>query len=260
MSQRYFPLRAVGYACNPFRALSVDEEAVLAVLPEVVTAAFDSSGVHLQILGEQGRGKSATLLGLAARAESAGRRVAYTYVPEGTDRFQTDLAELDLFVLDEAQRLSRRERGRLLDAASAGDAPPPNRLTLPRWPQPPDPLPRTRARGSRGDARGDGPRLILSSHADLAADFARRGLTLRTVRLESLGAEHTRAVIERRLAHFALADRPRATLTPDAYAWLAATFGDDLRTILGLLYEAFQQVREPLALNAERLSLARHRL
>jgi hypothetical protein len=60
----YFPFRAIGYACNPFRALSLDEEATLAVLSPAVIAAFQGSADHVQILGEKGRGKSATLHGL----------------------------------------------------------------------------------------------------------------------------------------------------------------------------------------------------
>ena len=213
----YFPHRAIGYACNPFRALSIDEEAALAVLPPAVLDAFEGSSAHLQILGERGRGKSATLLGLAAHAESGGLRVAYEYLPEDADRFQADLATLDLFVLDEAQRLGRRERSRLLDAASG-------KL-----------------------------RLVVSSHANLSAAFARQRLPLQTIRLGGLGAEHARSVIERRLEQFALGDRPRATLASDAFAWLAATFGDDLRATITLLYEVFQALSEPVAVDAERL-------
>jgi hypothetical protein len=55
------------------------------------------------------------------------------------------------------------------------------------------------------------------------------------------------------LEQFALGDRPRATLTPDAYAWLAATFGGDLRATIALLYEAFQALTEPVAIDADGL-------
>jgi len=217
-ASRYFPHRAIGYACNPFRALTVDEETTLAVLPAAVHEAFEGSRAHLQILGEQARGKSATMLGLVARAEVNALRVAYEYLPDGDDRVRTDVARLDLFVLDEAQRLNRRGRGRLLDAAANG------RL-----------------------------RLLLSSHADLISEFEQRRLPVRTIRLGGLGPVHARAVIERRLERFALGDRPRATLTPDAYAWLAATFGDDLRATITLLYEAFQALTEPVAVDADHL-------
>jgi hypothetical protein len=73
---------------------------------------------------------------------------------------------------------------------------------------------------------------------------------LRTIRLGNFGPEHARLVIERRLEHFALGGQPRATLTPDAYAWLAATFGDDLRATIHLLYEAFQALAEPIPIDA----------
>jgi len=203
---RYFPHRALGYQCNPFRALTADEEATLAVLPPEVVDAYAGSSAHLQIMGEKGRGKSATLHGLAARAEDCGLRVAYEYLPEGQDCFDTDLQGLDLFILDEAQRLSRSERARLLESP---------------------------------------PRLIVSSHADLAADFKRHGLPLRSIRLGNLGPGHVRAVLDGRLDHFALGGRPRAALSEDAYAWLTATFGDDLRSTIALLYEAFQALAGP---------------
>ena len=214
-SNRYFPLRVVGYQCNPFRALTADEEATLAVLPSEVFEAYAESSAHLQIMGEKGRGKSATLHGLVGRAESDGLRVAYEYLPEGKDRFDTVLHGLDLFVLDEAQRLSRRERSRLLQSA---------------------------------------PRLIVSSHADLATNFKHHGLPLRSIRLGNLGPGHVRAVLDGRLEHFALDDRPRAALSEDAYAWLAATFGDDLRSTIALLYEAFQSLDGPYTVDAARLA------
>jgi hypothetical protein len=212
---RYFPFRTVGYQCNPFRALTVDEEATLAVLPPQVLDAYTQSSTHLQIMGEKGRGKSATLHGLAARAEESGLRVAYEYLPEGQKRFLTDLHGLDLFVLDEAQRLSRSERARLLESP---------------------------------------PHLIVSSHADLSADFRRHHLPLRSIRLGNLGPGHVRAVLDGRLDHFALGDRPRAALSEDAYAWLTATFGDDLRSTITLLYEAFQSLDGPSTVDAARLA------
>jgi hypothetical protein len=225
MSDRYFPHRAAGFACNPFRALGEAEEAHLAILPPAVLDAFEGSGDHLQILGENGRGKSTALRGLAALAEERGLRVAFEYLPERTARFGTDPRGLDLFALDEAQRLDRRERSRLLAGLQAG-------------------------------ARPDGaavPRLVVSSHADLAPLFARHYLPLTSIRLSDLGAEHTRAVLDGRLAAFALGDRPHATLSEDAHAWLAARFGDDLRAAIWLLYEAFQVLRAPEVVDARRL-------
>ena len=84
----------------------------------------------------------------------------------------------------------------------------------------------------------------------MTSDFQKHGLPLHTVRLGRLGPAHARAVLERRLEHFALAGRARATLTNDAYEWLAATFGDDLRATIALLYEVFQTLRDPEAVTA----------
>lgn len=209
MRDPYFPFRALGLRANPFRALTDDEWADVVVLPPAAEAAVHSA-IHLQVLGEMGRGKTSTLLGLAARLRRAGQRAAYEYLPLGQRAFRAPLAGLDVFLLDEAQRLRSGERRRLLAAAAGG------------------------------------LRLVVGSHEDLSPLFARRGLAVVTVQLGAPDYEHLERVLRRRLDYFALDPaRPAISLAPAAVAALHAAYGSDLRAIERCLYEVFQSLEAP---------------
>jgi len=91
--------------CNPFGEPSRSERGALAV----TATPHLGPGDVIQFLGAAGRGKTTQLLGLAHRHPEA----SYEYIPEGARRFQTPARSTPLFLLDEAQRLSRRERRRL---------------------------------------------------------------------------------------------------------------------------------------------------
>src|SRR5712692_10403753 len=119
MRDPYFPFHALGFRSNPFRALTDEEWAAIVVLPEAILQAAASGG-HLQVLGEMGRGKTSTLLGLAEHFRHGGRFVEYEYLPIGQDMFKSPLAGLQVFLLDEVQRLRPDERRRLLAAARGG--------------------------------------------------------------------------------------------------------------------------------------------
>jgi chromosomal replication initiation ATPase DnaA len=201
----------IGFECNPFRALTPVEWARAAVVPDAARRAADDGG-HLQILGESGYGKMTTLLALEKEIRQAGPACAYEYIPQGRIRFHTETRGLDVFLLDEAQRLSRgfifigNERNRLLLAAKAG------------------------------------VRLILGSHEDLTDLFRAKSLPLRTVRLHPPGAAELADILERRLELFARI-RDRARFSGEAAAWLEEQFGGDLRTMEYFLYDFFQSGR-----------------
>ena len=217
MRNRYFPFHELGFRCNPFRALTDGEWADIAILPDAVAAVVSAGFVHLQILGARGHGKSTTLLALAARFKCEGERVGYEYLAEGQSHFVGDANALDLFLLDEAQRLRPREQRRLISAAARG------------------------------------VRLVLGSHADLAPLFARHTLPLTTIHLAPADSAHLCTMLEQRLAYFALNDVPPVTFTPDAVAYLCDTFDGDLRAVEQFLYEVFQQMRQAESLTAARL-------
>jgi replication-associated recombination protein RarA len=217
MSHRYFPFHALGFRCNPFRAVTDEEWTAVAVLPESVADVLENGLTHLQILGAMGCGKTTTLLGLAGRFKREGSRVAYEYLPEGQSRFHTNVHDLDVFLLDEAQRLSVRQRSRLL--ANAGKQ-----------------------------------QLVLSSHEDLTASFERRSLPLKTVRLDAMTSTHLRTTLEKRLNYFALSGESSVTFTSDAVHYLRETYGSDLRAMQHFLYEVFQRLQQTGEITMEMLT------
>jgi hypothetical protein len=217
MRDPYFPFHALGFRSNPFRALTDEEWAAIAVLPDEVLQTAASGG-HLQVLGELGRGKTSTLLGLAEKFRHAGCAVAYEYLLIGQKTFKNRLSGLDVFLLDEAQRLRPDERRRLLTAARGG------------------------------------LRLILGSHEDLTALFNHAGLSLSTVRLGASAPAYLASILSRRLDYFALPNsKPSVTLDPSAVPYLEAAFGTNLRAMERFLYEVFQQLDEPVILTADLL-------
>lgn len=223
MTSRYFPFYALGFRSNPFRALTNAEWAEVAVLPKSVASVINSGFNHLQILGTTGSGKTTTLLGLTARFAQTGTRTAYEYLPHDQHRFGTNVSGLEILLLDEAQRLSPRERHRLL-------------ATVAR---------------SRGKLR-----LVLSSHEDLTPLFAHRALALTTVRYDAITEDHLQAVITRRLTYFALTDVPSVTVAPDALSYLWQTYGVNLRAAEYLLYEVFQRLQQTELITVEQLQAA----
>ena len=203
----FLRIHRLGFRCNPYRTLADDEWVEVAVLPEEVSRVLRVGGAHLQVLGAAGRGKSTTLRALAARLGDEGRRTRYEYLPEGQSSFTSEMRGLELFCLDEAQRLAPGERSRLM--AGARDL-----------------------------------RLVLGSHEDLTGLFQRAELSLATACLDRASDAHFRAVLERRLEYFALPGAARVSFTPGAMQRLWERFGSDLRSAERLLYELFQRLEE----------------
>jgi len=213
--------RDIGFECNPFRALTREEWIAAAVIPESVRRLVQAGG-HVQILGETGAGKTTALLALEDEFRRGGRSCAYENIPPKANRFHTKLIGLDVFLLDEAQRLSGgflffgNERGRLIRAAKKG------------------------------------VRLILGSHEDLTEIFRAATLILRTVRLEPPGAERLSEILERRLSLFAC-QADRAGFSEESVEWLRGKFSGDLRTMEFFLYDYFQVERPAGIIRAEPL-------
>ncbi len=200
----FFPFEDLGFRCNPFRALADEEWAAVAIVPPSILKA---DAPYIQILGEQGRGKSTTLRGLAAYLQLESQRVMYEYLPLGQRRFITSIADLDVFLLDEAQRLWWWERRRLVRSTMKYDT-----------------------------------RLVFSSHEDLTELFGRFRLSVFTIWLDQVDEDRLAAILQRRLAYFALHDPPSVVFSPDAIQYLFAQFGSDLRQMEYFLYEVFQRL------------------
>lgn len=207
MTNVYFPFHALGYQCNPFRAVTNEEWVALAVLHPQVEAALVTSFEHLQVLGEKGHGKTTTLLAIADHYKRAGKRTAYEHLEVGEQHYKTSLARLDLFCLDEVQRLIPAERMRLIGSL----------------------------------LKEKGLHMVLGSHEDFGPLFNRHGLTLTTLQFETVPLTHVEAVVRRRLEYFALTlGQPGVRPTPEAIAALYNRYGSDVRRIEQALYEAYQ--------------------
>jgi DNA polymerase III delta prime subunit len=228
MQRPFFHFPQIGYRRNPFGALTDEEWTAVSVLPPAVERALVEGFDHLQILGPMGIGKSSTLLALqrwfveqeessrqgakaqrkksAKFVQSADKKVVYEYLPEGQRHFVTNTSGLDIFLLDEGQRLNWWQRRKLVKAA----------FHL---------------------------QIIFSSHEDLAPLFNKKELSVTSVDLTGeIDEGWITAVLHKRLAYFAIPDQPHATLTPDAISFLVETFGQNLRQMEYFLYEVWQQL------------------
>lgn len=232
-SSRYFPHAAAGFRSNPFRALTDTEWADRAVIRGEIEAAYRRSESHIQLLGGMGAGKTTTLLGLQRLAADDGIRTAYEYLAEGKSRFSADLRSCDLLLLDEAQRLSKSELERLLDQCS---------LSV--------------KQAAAGTGKPRALRLVFCSHQDLMAHFDQRGLPLTSFSVDQLPPAAWRVILDARLEAVAIPGRRHATLADDGLVFLAHRFGANRRASFAFLYEVFQQLREPVIVDAARLRIA----
>ncbi len=215
MRQRPFPFHSLGYTRNPFGALSDQEWVAAAVLPDAIIGVLEGSA-NIQLLGPKGAGKSTILRKATAVLQAAGQVAAYEYIPEGQRQFTTPLATLNVFCLDEAQRLGLQEKRRLL-----------------RW------------------SHGKG-RLIVGTHRKVGTVWPDRSLF--TIYLPDLiTADLWQAALTQRLAVFAIPDRPRLTFAPDSFEYLHQVFGADMREGEYFLYEVWQQQKAVTAVTASDL-------
>jgi hypothetical protein len=86
-----------------------------------------------------------------------------------------------------------------------------------------------------------GRTLALGTHADLGALAAR---PLRTVRVGGVGTEKLGAIVARRIEWARRGVGPVPSVSRSALTALQARHGDDVRGIIGELYDVFQHLRE----------------
>jgi hypothetical protein len=221
MCSSYFPFLDLGYRCNPFRALTEEEWVEVAVLPDELNTVLEKNNTHIQIIGNDGHGKTTTLMGLTVYFSRSGKRFAYEYLPHGQSKYHTDIQNLEIFLLDEFQRLSQHQRARLI-ASSSG-------------------------------APIDGLQLVVSSHEDYSNYFKACDLPLTTFHLEKISMSRLSSILDRRLRFFAFDESSNPTFTIGAVQYLWKTYDSDLRAVEHLLYHVFQQLRTCERINEEQL-------
>jgi hypothetical protein len=218
--KRPFHFHQIGFTRNPFGALAPEEWAAIAVLPPAVAAVLADERSHMQLIGPMGCGKTTILQKLADHVRWSEKQVRYEYLAEGETQFYSVVQELDLFVLDEAQRLNWGERTRWLQAVKDG------RL-----------------------------RTFFSSHKSLAGWFRRYRLPLQTIAVhECITLPYYKAILDRRMAFFTIQNQSSATLSEDAVEWLHGNFGQDLREAEYFLYEVWQSLTDHEAVTAVTLA------
>ena len=207
----YFPFARLGLSTNPFRRLTDEEWADVAVIPQAIEAAF-ARGDNLLILGSRGRGKSTTLRHLTRRLVWAGKQVVYERLPEGTGSYQTDIHTLNAFALDEAQRLAIR-----------------NWMPV---------LQRVR----------NGMRLIMGSHRNDKWLFQLAGIPISVFHLNKLSnQQHLASVLQHRIDYFSTG-AAQIHFAPSAIAYLWRHYRENLRAIEAHLYDVFQQIDTPITI------------
>jgi len=201
---------SMGLRGNPFRVLPVEQtagfyapiDAGSRVTPETIA---ESSSTFVQIVGQMGFGKSALLAAVQSHVEEAGSLCDRRYLAIDHDgTFEEPIEEVEVFFLDEAQRLHRKGR---------------------------------RAARLWRDAES-GRRLIVTTHEDLRKSMGDDALT---VELPRADAKLIEEVFRRRIA-FSGGDPDAITLTPQAARWLATRSKGALRWVEKVLYEVFQGV------------------
>lgn len=204
------PYRRAGFRSNPFRTLTDDEWLDVTVLPPAVDHLL-STDKHVQISGRKGFGKSTLLRSMALLLSEDGQAIDYEYLPPGTHQFTAGLSRLDIYILDEAQRLTPNELIRLTQ-----------------------------------QVRQNRVRLIYSTHISLRPLFGLAGLPTDHLHLSQRTypnpLDHIQQVIEKRLAYFALPDATYTSIDASGYGWLHNRFGVNIRDMLAFLYTVYQHV------------------
>ncbi len=188
---------------NPFRDLTRDEWIDL--------ADADCAGIlnHLsghdarpvvQLLGKKGAGKTSHLLAILRHRPEA----AYVHIPEGQRR---EIPEARLILIDEAQRLTRRQKRHLF--------------------------------------RSDTP-LVLGTHTDFSARLTRCGRSVLSVHVHrQMTVERLHRLINARIAWSRRGPGTVPSVSSETTRALWTQWQPDVRRIMRELYLQFQNMKTP---------------
>lgn len=182
---------------------------------ELATQVATSGEAVTQIVAKAGHGKSTFLAAVAEALNEADASVESIYLePSLRTRVPVPQANLRVLILDEAERLTRRNLRRIV-----------------QW------------------TRGGG-RLIVSSHQDLSRRLS--GTAVRTIQLSGISRAALLRLFLARL-HWAGSDEKNFQLTEDAADWLIEVSQGNLRVIEAVLYESFQTIADEFARHPEQI-------
>lgn len=196
-----------GLRWNPFRIVRSDEAAAVYVNDlydgiEQATAIAAAEVKFSQIIAPVGHGKSTFLRAIGAAFSEIGLSFEWCYLkPSLISRVPTPVSGTDVLIIDEAERLSRSNLGKLI-----------------RW------------------CDRNAGRLIMSTHHDLTSRFPGDVLT---VELPGITEGSLQRLFDTRI-RWSGGDSKQFKLAPDAATWLIRNSGHNVRVIEAVLYEAFQ--------------------
>lgn len=194
----WLPFAWLNLARNPFGELTLRQRQAAAVVDVGRWAAWlRLPGARvLQFIGDSGRGKTTHLLALS-QLEGA----CYVACPPSGPN--PPLPKVPLLLVDEAERLTRRERRGLLNFSS---------------------------------------KLVIGVHRDIGPSVARRDAIVRTVAVaDQADPETIQRAMNRRLEIARLGDGPVPRLSLADGAALVQRFGNNIRAMESYLYENLQQ-------------------
>ena len=182
---------------NPFGELTREERAELAVVDvQRWLGDLHDPAVALQFIGDKGEGKTTHLLALERCLTGAG----YVYLPE--DGPQPRIPERRPLLIDEVQRLSRRQRRRVF--------------------------------------RRGGP-LILGTHEDFASELCQAGLRVSTIDVAAHQTpERLAQILNARIEASRISSAPVPRIEIPYVRRLQRQFGDVIRDMEQTLYHEFQ--------------------
>ncbi len=187
---------------NPFGATDIESWAKWAVVDlGDIPERLQRPGFVAQVLGPRGHGKTTHLMSIKAQLPEG---VPYIHLREGEK--PPPLPDVPLIIVDETQRLPRRQRRRLF-------------------------------RPDRACAIG--------SHEDHTDELNRAGVAHVTIQAKGLSPSDLQAAVNKRIAAARRGKGDIPTLSRETANHLVERFGGDVRRIESQLYEMIQRFEGP---------------
>lgn len=204
------PFERIGLRANPFCVMAPAEVMAVLVDPSLtaeVERLLTGPPTAVEIVGGSGWGKSTWLAAFRHVGINRLRQSwAWTYVQPSDRKIGTPAAPFDGWCIDEAQRLAPRFLGRLMRRSNCG-----------------------------------GVRLVLGTHASVAAHAELAGAPLRSILLEPPDAAAIQLFVQRRTTAALCAPETNAPrIAPAALDLLLLQTAGNLHHVAEIMYEAFQ--------------------